>query len=79
LKGALVFATSQKLKCVTKHPTENKLVTLTDNIGFMELFGDFFSFIINQEKKMPPLICQDSTLVIFLVMNGGGIVHTKHL
>ena len=55
------------------------MVALTDNIGFVELFEEFFSFIVNREKKMPPLIYQDSTSVISLVTKGGGIVHTKHL
>jgi hypothetical protein len=77
--GALVFAASQKQKHVTKSPTESELVALTDNIGFIELFEEFFSFIINREEKMPPLIYQDSTSVISLVTKGGGIVRTKHL
>ncbi len=77
--GALVFAASRKQKCVTKSPTESELVTLTDNIGFIELFEEFFSFIINQEEKIPPLIYQESTSVISLVTKGGGIVRTKHL
>jgi hypothetical protein len=77
--GASVFAASWKQKCVTKSPTESELVALIDNIGFVELFEDFFSFILNQEKKMPPLIYQDSTSVISLVMKGGGIACTKHL
>ena len=68
-----------KKKCVTKSPTESELVTLTDNIGFIELFEEFFNFIINREEKIPPLIYQDSTSVISLVMKGGGIVRTKHL
>ncbi len=76
--GALVFAASKKQKCVTKSPTESELVTLTDNIGFIELFEEFFSFIINREEKIPPLIYQDSTSVISLVTKGGGIVRTKH-
>jgi hypothetical protein len=33
--GALVFAASRKQKCVTKSPTESKLVALMDNIGFI--------------------------------------------
>lgn len=77
--GALVFAASQKQKCITKIPTESKLVALTDNIGFIELFEEFFSFIIYQEEKMPPLIYRDSTSDISLVTKGGGIVRTKHL
>ncbi len=54
------------------------MVALTDNIGFIELFEEFFSFIVNWEKKMPPLIYQDYTLVISLVTKVGGIVCTKH-
>jgi hypothetical protein len=77
--GTLVFAASRNQKCVTKSPTESKLVALMDNIGFIGLFEDFFSFIINREEKMPPLIYQDSTSVISLVIKGGGIVRTKHL
>jgi len=77
--GALVFAASRKQKCVTKSPTESELVALTDNIGFVELFEEFFSFIVNREEKIPPLIYQDSTSVISLVTKGGGVVRTKHL
>jgi hypothetical protein len=63
---ALVFAASQKQKCVTKSPTESELVTLTDSIGFIELLEEFFSFAIFREKKMTPLIYQNSTSVISL-------------
>ena len=54
----------------------DKLLSL---IFFFLFFEDFFSFIINREEKMPPLIYQDSTSVISLVIKGGGIVRTKHL
>ncbi len=77
--GTLVFAASRKQKCVTKSPMESELVALTDNIGFVEIFEEFFGFIINREKRVPPLIYQDSTSVISLVTKGGGIVRTKHL
>jgi hypothetical protein len=77
--GTLVFAASRKQKCVTKSPTESELVALTDNISFVEIFEEFFGFIINREKRVPPLIYQDSTSVISLVTKGGGIVRTKHL
>ena len=76
--GVLVFAASRKQKCVTKSPTESELVALTDNIGFVELFAEFFSFITNTEVKSP-MIYQDSTSVISLVTKGGGVVRTKHL
>jgi hypothetical protein len=45
---ALVFAASRKQKCITKSPTESELVTLMDNIGLIELFEEFFNFIISQ-------------------------------
>ncbi len=73
-----MFTALRKQKCVTKSPTESKLVALMDDIRFIEVFEDFFSFIINREKKIPPLIFQDSTLSISLVMKCGGIVQTKH-
>ena len=43
---ALVFAASRKQKCVTKSPTDSKLVALSDNIYFVELFNEFLSFIL---------------------------------
>ncbi len=39
--GALVYAASRKLKCMTKSPTESELVAVTDNVGFVELFEEF--------------------------------------
>lgn len=76
--GVLVFAASRKQKCVTKSPTESELVALTDNIGFVELFAEFFGFTTITEVKSP-MIYQDFTSVISLVTKGGGVVRTKHL
>ena len=76
--GAMVFAASQKQKCITKSPTESELVGLMDNVSFIELFEEFFRFITHTEKQTP-LIYQDSTSVILLVTKGGGVVCTKHL
>jgi hypothetical protein len=76
--GAMVFAASQKQKCITKSPTESELVGLMDNVSFIELFEEFFRFVMNTEKKSP-IIYQDSTSVISLVTKGGGVVRTKHL
>jgi hypothetical protein len=77
--GALIFAAPRKQNVHYKNPTESKVVILMDNIGFIEPFEEFFSFIVNQEKKMsPPLIYQDSTSVIFFVTKGGGIVYLYH-
>jgi hypothetical protein len=49
--GAFVFGASRKQKCVTKSPTESELVALTDNIEFVELFEEFFSFLIGKENE----------------------------
>jgi hypothetical protein len=38
--GAYVFFGSKKQKCVSKSPTEAELVALSDNVGFVELFGE---------------------------------------
>ncbi len=73
IRGAMVFAASQKQKCVTKSPTESELVALMDNVSFIELFEEFFRFITNTEKKSP-MIYQDSTSVLSLVPKGGGVV-----
>jgi len=76
--GALVFAASRKQKCVTKSPTESELVALSDNLGFVELFEEFLTFVENRGKRVPT-IYQDSTSVISLVTKGGVVVRTKHL
>jgi hypothetical protein len=54
------------------------MVALTDNIGFVELFEEFLSFILNIKQRVPT-IYQDSTSVISLVTRGGGVMRTKHL
>jgi len=76
--GALVYAASRKQKFMTKSPTESELVALTDNVGFVELFEEFLSFLLNI-KERTPVIYQDCTSVIDLVTKGGGVVRTKHL
>ena len=42
--GALVYAAARKQKVMMKSPTESELVALTDNMGFMELFKEFYVF-----------------------------------
>jgi hypothetical protein len=64
--------------CVTKSPTESELVALTDNIGLVELFEEFVTFLVN-EKIATPIIYQDSSSVVSLVTLGGGVTRTKHL
>ncbi len=76
--GVLVFAASRKQKCVTKSPTESELVALSENLGFVELFEEFLTFVENRGKQAPT-IYQDSTSVISLVTKGGVVVRTKHL
>ncbi len=71
IAGILVYAASKKQQCVTKSPTESELVALSDYVGFVELFHEFVSFLIS-EQLSPPIIYQDSTLVITLVTQGGG-------
>jgi hypothetical protein len=76
--GTFVFGASRKQKCITKSPTESELDALTDNISFVELFAEFFAFIVNEDIKAPT-IYQDSTSVISLITKGGGVMRTKHL
>ena len=49
---ALVYWASRKQKCVTKSPTESKLVALTDYIGLVEL-AEFIAFITNLPVQVP--------------------------
>jgi hypothetical protein len=73
-----VFFASRKQKCVSKSPTEAELVALSDNVGFVELFHKFVSFVLNC-KIDTPMVYQDNTSVISLVTAGGGMMRTKHL
>jgi hypothetical protein len=75
--GAFVFRASRKQKCITKSPTESELVALTDNVSFVELFAEFFAFIIDKDIKAPT-IYQDSMSVISLISQGLGAMRTKH-
>jgi hypothetical protein len=63
---------------MTKSPTESELVVLTDNVGFVELFEEFLSFLLHI-KERTPIIYQDCTSVIDLVSKEGGVVWKKHL
>ena len=76
--GVVIYISSSKQKCIAKSSTEAELVGLTDNIGLVELFHEFISFLFG--KPIPtPIIYQDSTSVISLVTRGGGITRTKHM
>jgi hypothetical protein len=63
--GYVVYALSRKQKCMTKSPTEAKLVGLTNNIGLIELFEEFLGFVTDR-KPMDHVIFQDSPLVVSL-------------
>jgi hypothetical protein len=76
--GVLVYSASRKQTCITKSPTESELVALSDYVGFIELFQEFISFMVS-EKLPTPIIHQDSTSVITLVTQGGGVTRTRHL
>mmetsp|Transcript_9001 Transcript_9001/g.13045 ORF Transcript_9001/g.13045 Transcript_9001/m.13045 type:complete len:209 (-) Transcript_9001:1-627(-) len=76
--GVVVYVASRKQKCIAKSPTEAELVGLTDNLGLVELFHEFISFLFG--KPIPiPIVYQDCTSVISLVTRGGGITRTKHM
>lgn len=77
--GVPVYVASRKQKCMTKSPTEAELVGLTDNLGLVELFQEFWCFINNNKNIAKPLIHQDSTSVLTLVTKGGGVTRTKHM
>ncbi len=55
-----------------------ELVALSDNLGLVGLFAEFLSFVTNR-KEIKPLIYQESTSVITMVMEGGGVTRTKHM
>lgn len=62
----MVYASSRKQKSVTESPTESELVALMDNVGLVELFEEFVSFIAN-DTIPKPVVYQDSTSGITLV------------
>ncbi len=76
--GVGVLFTSRKQKCISKSPTEAELIALSDNVGLVELFREFLSFVLNHNVGIP-IVYQDNTSVISLVTIGSGVVRTKHL
>jgi hypothetical protein len=69
--GVAVFCASRKYKFISKSPTEAELIALSNNLGFIELFHEFISFLMNAIAEIP-LIYQDNTSVISMVTSGGG-------
>ncbi len=49
-----------------------------DNVGLVELFTEFLAFVSNI-KAIKPLLYQDSTSVIPMVTEEGGVTSTKHM
>ena len=45
---------------------------------FIELFQEFVEFLTGKKVKVP-IVFQDCSAVVSLVMKGGGITRTKHL
>jgi hypothetical protein len=43
--GVVIYISSRKQKCIAKSPTEAELVGLTDNLGLVEMFHEFLSFL----------------------------------
>jgi hypothetical protein len=76
--GVSVYFSSRKQKCVSKSPAEAELVALLDELGFVELFAEFLSFVTNS-KPLKRVVHQDSTSVITMVTEGGGATRTKHM
>jgi len=76
--GTLVYVSSKKQKCISKSPTEAKLIGLTDNLGLIELFHEFVE-VVTMKKVKPLTIYQDCNAVVMLVTKGGGQTRTKHL
>ena len=63
---------------MTTSPMECELVGLTDKVRLVGLFEEFVSFLIGG-AALVPLVYQDSTSVISLIMKCGGTTRTKHL
>jgi len=76
--GVVIYISSRKQKCIAKSPTEAELVGLTDNLGLVELFHEFLSFLYGNPIPLP-IVYQDSTSVISLVTREGGVTRTKHM
>jgi hypothetical protein len=48
----LVYVSSKKQKCMSKCPTEAELITLTDNLGLVELFQEFVEFLTMKKQEL---------------------------
>jgi hypothetical protein len=76
--GVSVYFGSRKQKCISKSPTEAELVALSGALGFVELFAEFLGFMMDS-TPLKPMIHQDNTSVITMVVEGGGATRTKHM
>jgi hypothetical protein len=51
--STLVYVSSRKQKCMSKSPTEAELISLTDNLGLVELFKEFLEFVTQGPVPIP--------------------------
>jgi hypothetical protein len=76
--GVSVCFGSRKQKCASKSRTKAELMALSEYLGLVEMFAEFLEFVTNR-KTIKPLIYQDSTSIIAMVTEGGGVARTKHM
>ncbi len=60
---APVHISWKKQQCMSKSQMDSELIGLTDNLGLVELFNEFVSFIAGTAVEIP-IVYQDSTSVI---------------
>ena len=76
--GAPVLVISRKQKIVTKDSTEAELVALSDLVTEVERCDEFMREQGVQDLEVP-VVYQDNTSTISLVVEGGGKPRTKHM
>jgi hypothetical protein len=76
--GASVLVISRKQKIVTKDSTEAELVALSDLVTEVERCDEFMREQGVQDLEVP-VVYQDNTSTISLVVEGGGKPRTKHM
>ena len=63
---------------MVKSPAKSELVGLTDKMSFAELVWELVCFLVGRCLPIP-IVYQDSTSVISLITQGGGVARTQHL
>jgi ABC-type molybdate transport system substrate-binding protein len=54
--NTMAYVASKKQKCMSKSASEAELITLTDNLGLIELFQEFVKFVTKRKSKVPIVI-----------------------